>query len=319
MSLHFLGGKRMATRNAFPVRLPSMLATLLCVIFFFTNAQSQHGGGGGGHSGGGHSGGGHSSGGHSSATHASGSHTGHFGWLHFGRSRHSGGRGESGASASSVSPLASELWNLSSRMRVRPVPPTLVWTPSLFPSREGRISFAPSAVPPRHPFAHHHFHRHSPSGCFFDGATQVCFFEPLFPLLYCSGGFGFYDYGYGAPVDYSDSLNSQGLSSPEMTAFPPANPSDENAGQGSSPAEPASALAIEAQGLDQGVFLLVLSNGATHAVTDYWVADGYLEYVSPDGTRSHIPLEALDLERTVTANSPRGLPFVLRSAPAQNR
>ena len=55
------------------------------------------------------------------------------------------------------------------------------------------------------------------------------------------------------------------------------------------------------------------------AVTDYWIADGYLEYISPDGTRRHIPLEALDLQNTVIQNAPRGLPFVLRFAPAQNR
>ncbi len=65
--------------------------------------------------------------------------------------------------------------------------------------------------------------------------------------------------------------------------------------------------------------MLVLNNGTRHAVTDYWVADGYLEYISPDGTRSHIPLEALDVQNTVTQNAPRGRPFVLRSGPAQNR
>jgi hypothetical protein len=71
--------------------------------------------------------------------------------------------------------------------------------------------------------------------------------------------------------------------------------------------------------LSKGVFLLVLNNGTRHAVIDYWVADGYLEYISPDGTRSHIPLEALDLQNTVTENAPRGLPFVLRPASGQNR
>jgi len=48
---------------------------------------------------------------------------------------------------------------------------------------------------------------------------------------------------------------------------------------------------------------------------DYWLADGYLEYVSLDSTRGHVPLEALDLQATVTENSRHGLPFVLRSAP----
>ena len=65
----------------------------------------------------------------------------------------------------------------------------------------------------------------------------------------------------------------------------------------------------------KGFFLLVLKNGNSYAATDYWLADGYLEYVSLDRTRSHIPLEALDLQKTVIENSGRGLPFVLRSAP----
>jgi hypothetical protein len=59
------------------------------------------------------------------------------------------------------------------------------------------------------------------------------------------------------------------------------------------------------------------NNGTSHAVTDYWVADGYFEYISTDGTRSHIPLEALDLQNTLIQNAPRGL--VLRYTPAQNR
>ncbi len=69
------------------------------------------------------------------------------------------------------------------------------------------------------------------------------------------------------------------------------------------------------EAVGKGFFLLVLKNGASHAATDYWLADGYLEYVSLDRTRSHVPLEALDLQKTVIENSRRGLPFVLRSAP----
>src|SRR6266478_9515423 len=52
---------------------------------------------------------------------------------------------------------------------------------------------------------------------------------------------------------------------------------------------------------------------------DYWLADGYLEYVSLDSTRGHVPLEALDLQATVTENSRHGLPFVLRSAPTDTQ
>jgi hypothetical protein len=107
-----------------------------------------------------------------------------------------------------------------------------------------------------------------------------------------------------------------------MSAIPPAAyPSDDDIAEGNSSA-PAGAMlgaAIEDQALGKGVFLLVLNNGTSHAVTDYWFADSYLEYISPDGTCSHILLEALDLQNTVIQNAPRGLPFVLRSTPAQNR
>lgn len=107
----------------------------------------------------------------------------------------------------------------------------------------------------------------------------------------------------------------------EMSAIPPTDLSGDDRAEWNSATRPGTifAGATEDTGSSKGVFLLVLNNGSSHAATDYWVADGYLEYVSPDGTRSHIPLEALDLQNTVGQNAPRGLPFVLRSTPAQNR
>jgi hypothetical protein len=32
-------------------------------------------------------------------------------------------------------------------------------------------------------------------------------------------------------------------------------------------------------------------------VTDYWLDDGYVEFVSDDSVPSHIPLDALDLQK----------------------
>jgi len=159
--------------------------------------------------------------------------------------------------------------------------------------------------------------------------TQVCFFEPFLPLFCLSGGFDPFFTGFGGDsLDPGDDLNSQWLMQSEMSAIPPtANPSDDDTaadddraeGNSSARAGATFSAATEDQALGKGVFLLVLNNGTSHAVTDYWVADGYVEYISPDGTRSHIRLEALDLQNTVTQNAPRGLPFVLRFAPAQNR
>ena len=75
-----------------------------------------------------------------------------------------------------------------------------------------------------------------------------------------------------------------------------------------------------AQDWDLGpeVFVLVLHNGTTQLAKSYWAAEGYLEYISPDSVRSHIPLDALDLQSTVVRNERRGMPFVLRSTPAGN-
>ena len=329
----------MATRIAFLVRSLRILPILLSVICLLAPAAAQHGGGGGGgHSGGGHSGGGHSGGGHSSGRHSGGSHAGgHFGWLHFWSGKYSARHAGFGASSpSDTSPHGpSHLSNIPTAARmpsVPRIPPTLLWSPPLFRTRpNGQVSFVSSLVRRRRGFFFNRFPRFSSSGCFFNGVTQVCFFEPFLPLFCLSGGFDpFYSgFGFGGDsLDPGDDLNSQWLMQSEMSAIPPtANPSDDNTAsdddtaEGNSPARPGAtpSAATEDQALGKGVFLLVLNNGTSHPVTDYWVADGYVEYISPDGTRSHIRLEALDLQKTVIQNAPRGLPFVLRFAPAQNR
>jgi len=314
----------MATRIAFLVRLRRILPILLSAVCLLATAEAQHGGG---HSGGGHFGGGHSSGRHSGAGHGGG----HFGWLHFWSGKHSARHAGFGASSTSdISPDGrSHLWNFATPARMSSasrVPSTLLWSPRLFPRRpDGQISFVSYSLRPHRGFFFHRFPRFSSSGCFFNGVTQVCFFEPFLPLFCFSGGFDPFYSGFGFGGDSlgsGDDLNSQGLMQSDMSTIPStANPSDDDTAEANSSAPSRATLgaATEDQALGKGVFLLVLHNGTSRAVTDYWVADGYLEYISPDGTRSHIPLEALDLQNTVTQNAPRGLAFVLRSAPAQNR
>jgi len=319
----------MATRTAFLVRSPrilSILSILLCVICQLGTVEAQHGGGGG-HSGGGHFGGGHPFGRHSGEDHRGG----HFGWLHFGFGKHAARHAGSGASstsdASSYEP--SHLWNITTAARtssISRIPSTLLWSPPLLPRSPGRqASFFSSGMRPHRGFSYNRRRGFSSSGCFINGVTQVCFFEPFLPLCYFSGGFDPFYSGFGFGEDslaLGDGLNSQELMQSEMSTIPPtADPGDDDTAEGGPPPRPGAEFgaATEDQALDKGVFLLVLNNGGSHAVTDYWVADGYLEYISPDGTRSHIPLEALNLQDTVSRNAPRGLPFVLRSAPAQNR
>ena len=315
----------MAARTASLVRSLGILPIFLSVICLLAPAEAQHGGGGG------HSGGGHFGGGHSSGRHSGGSRTGgHFGWLHFGRGKQPAGHAglEASSASDTSSHLPSDLRNVAAPAR-RPsnlrIPPTLLWSPPPFPPRpSGRVSFVSSLVRPHHLcFFPSRFPRFFSSACFFNGVTQVCFFEPFLPLLSFSGGFDpFYSgFGFGGDsFDVGDGL--QGPTQSDMSAIPPTpNRSDNDTEDGNLSVRPGATVGVatEDRDLGKGVFVLVLNNGTSHAVTDYWAADGYLEYVSPDGARSHIPLEALDLQNTVIRNAPRGLPFVLRSAPAQDR
>ncbi len=304
---------------AFLARSRRMLRTWLAILCLITAAEAQHGGGGG------HFGGGHYSGGHSSARHSGGSQSGgHFHWLRFGFGRHSSPVAPSASDTSRNETL--HLWNTSSlRQSPSRIPSTFLWSPPPFPKRpdSGAAIVSPAARGTRR-FLRNRFRHFPSSGCYLNELGQVCFFEPFFPLLSFYGGFDLFDFGLGFGGDSPDlgnGLHSQDLLQSEMSTIPPqTNLSDENAVEGNSAISSAApGVSTEAQKLGEGVFLLVLKNGTSHAVTDYWVSDGYLEYMSPDGTRSHIPLETLDLQRTVSENAPRGLPFVLRFAPVQNR
>ena len=303
----------MLNRSAFLVRAVMLTMAVVC---FVLGAEAQHGGGGGhgggfggGHSGGGHSGG-HSGGGHASHTHASGGHTGthHFGWLHF------PSRSRSATNASTTLPRSpSELTKATGPRRT--LPATFIRSVPVEPIRTVPARQFRASSPFRHrpDFFFHRLPCAHPSGCFFNGFNQVCFFEPV--LFFPGFGFSLYDYGY----------DDGGMNGPTDLGFPDAMPVtappdlDSTTAANSAPSAPAQANSVTSfrgQGLDRRFFLLILKNGTEHIVTDYWVTDGYLEYVSRDGSRSHIPIEALDFQETAVENSYRGLPFVLRNAPA---
>lgn len=313
----------MVKRIAFLVRQTRMNLILLAMMCFLGPAEAQHGGGGG-HSAGGHFGGGHSSGGHTGGGHnVEGRTSGHhFGWLHFGSgirsARRARGLGEASSPARSrylpAEPAkGATLVRAVPSAHIRAVALKSVWFPlgnSFFFS----FGFPPSFFFPRFPCFHS-------SGCFFNGFTQVCFFEPALPLFFISSGLDPFRSGFafdGNSRDIADGSNTLDAMQPGVTAdLSTAGPVDAESPEReiSSPAVAEVDAATEAAGkpVAKRFFLLILTNGTRHRVADYWLADGYIEYVSLDGTRSHIPLEALDLQATVIENSHRGLPFVLRS------
>jgi hypothetical protein len=61
--------------------------------------------------------------------------------------------------------------------------------------------------------------------------------------------------------------------------------------------------------------MIMLRDGNGRIATDYWFEGGMqLRYIGVNGRSVIIPMEALDLQRTVEVNGRRGVPFVVRSA-----
>jgi hypothetical protein len=67
---------------------------------------------------------------------------------------------------------------------------------------------------------------------------------------------------------------------------------------------------------NQQVTTLVLKEGISFGVIDYWVDGDKLGYVTTYGNENAIDLDRLDLDKTVKLNSARGIPFVLNERPA---
>jgi hypothetical protein len=78
------------------------------------------------------------------------------------------------------------------------------------------------------------------------------------------------------------------------------------------PAEPSSPEEIEAEKI---LVVLYMKNGAVYAVTNYWIADGKLHYLTSYGGENAIDLKDLDLQKTVDVNASRGVEFTLKPAP----
>lgn len=66
---------------------------------------------------------------------------------------------------------------------------------------------------------------------------------------------------------------------------------------------------------EKSLVVLFLADGSVYAVTNYWVAGGKLHYATSYGGDNSLDLNQLDLQRTVNANSARGVDFTLRPAP----
>jgi hypothetical protein len=156
----------------------------------------------------------------------------------------------------------------------------------------------------------------------------VCFFEPALPVFFFSAAYDPFFSNVGLDGNFMDRAEDPNsvdtVQAGSAVELPTAGPVDADTSVSENSVSRAratldTALEPAPKPMDKGFFVLILKNGTKHAVADYWLVDGYIEYVSRDSTRSHVPLEALDLQQTVTENAVRGLPFVLRSELGDSR
>jgi hypothetical protein len=131
------------------------------------------------------------------------------------------------------------------------------------------------------------------------------------PFWGCPAGLygGYYNGGYYGNQIYNQSTDDSSVSNefnPSRYWGPSAPPEETGGGGGS------------ASSSDSEV-VLFLKDGTVYAITDYWIADNKLHYVTNYGGENSIPLDQLDMQRTVDTNAKRGINITLRPTPQQQQ
>ncbi|MHB8754533.1 MAG: hypothetical protein ACYC92_06190 [Candidatus Acidiferrales bacterium] len=163
------------------------------------------------------------------------------------------------------------------------------------------------------------------SGCDFDDAFQDCFFSPFEPA-FGFGDFGFNSFGFGGP--YGSSYLYQPVEN--LPAYLPqdlgGNLPNTNYSLSYSyepaPEEPLTRQQpppnANASSANQPAVDLVLKDGTVFGVDSYWLLNDRLYYVTTYQIQSSIPMDQLDLQKTVDMNWKRGVAFTLTpQAPAR--
>lgn len=144
-------------------------------------------------------------------------------------------------------------------------------------------------------------------------------------------GYGYYDNNYG---DMQSSPNYQVFSGGADSGPDNSTPADNGNGDNGNPsvtyqtapqdsgmsADQSSAVgASSTSGENDQPFVLYLKDGTSYAVTRYWVAGGKLHYVTAYGGENSIPIENVNVQKTVDENAALGHPFTLTPAPAPSQ
>ena len=168
------------------------------------------------------------------------------------------------------------------------------------------------------------------SACAFDDAFQDCFLSP-----FGFGGFGFNSFGFGSfgggwnswgyapygsgylyqPVENLPPYLPQDLGGDlPNTNYAPSysyEPAPEPLAQEAAP-PPANANGAN---VNQPIVELVLNDGTVFGVTSYWLQNDRLNYITTYQIQSSIPMDQLDLQKTVDMNWKRGVTFTLTPQP----
>jgi hypothetical protein len=148
---------------------------------------------------------------------------------------------------------------------------------------------------------------------------------PLYGFGY-GGGFGYgASFGYGGGPAYFGGGSSYGYAGGSDMNFQ-SNDSDSSAAGQDMPSPDGNSGGDWLEVPDnnsqadvanaQPYVVIYLHDGSSYAVSDYWLKDGKLHYVTSYGGENSVDANQLDLQRTVNENATHGITFTLRPTPA---
>jgi len=127
---------------------------------------------------------------------------------------------------------------------------------------------------------------------------------------------------WGDPFFFGPTFYNYGFPYGPYVAAPSYYAPSPDADAPSSTAEPSNAetkpLTSAREAPKPAVTWLQTKDGELYGLTDYWADDGRLYYVTDYGAKNSIPLDQIDLDKTVELNAKQGVEFVLRRKPPQN-
>ena len=220
---------------------------------------------------------------------------------------------------SALAPATARGQSFASRFALQNAPAAVwrggIWHPGAVTPRGPYLGLGFSGREYRRPFPHF-------PQFFFGGGPSAC--SPLLPGIFGSPGFDRHFTCFGVPF-YGVNAYPQGFLAPQLAYEPWLQGLPEanqylmyGPGYGALLAGNldmiAGIAARESAGANpnQQVTTLVLKDGISFGVTDYWVNGDKLGYVTTYGNQNTIDLDRLDFQKTVNLNSSRGIPFVLQ-------